>query len=196
MFLEFKRYLESKIEISDAQFHELENLLVYRFVKKGEVLLQPGETYSSGYFVMKGLLRSYIVHNGKEHIMQFAPENWWIGDNNGIIKPEPALFFIDAIEDSRVASYDHEFINNMVRIIPQSFSMKQSLQQNAFRSLQHRIIHLLSASAEERYSFFLSKYPNLANRLPQKMIASYLGIAPQSLSRVRANKQAKTMLNK
>jgi CRP-like cAMP-binding protein len=186
MFREFRNYLESKIDITDDQFCQIEKLLSYKYVKRGELLLEPGQMALYGYFVMKGCLRSYIIDREKEHVMQFAPENWWIGDNNGIIRVEPALFYIDAIEDSRVAVYDHAFMDNLVIIAPQALLMKQNLQQNAFRSLQHRIMSMLSASAEERYINFITKYPVLAKRLPQKMIASYLGLAPQSLSRVRA----------
>lgn len=186
MFKEFRNYLENKIEISDSQFEEIEKLLIFRYVKRGEILLEPGEMALHSYFVMSGCLRSYIIEKGKEHIMQFAPENSWIGDNNSIIRVEPAMFYIDAVEDSSIILYDHEFIDTLIQIVPQANYMRQIVEQNAFRNLQLRVIHLLSASAEERYSNFLHKFPVLAKRIPQKMIASYLGLAPQSLSRVRA----------
>jgi CRP-like cAMP-binding protein len=187
MYGDFRKYLQSKIEISDAQFMEIEKLLNYKFVKRGEILLRPGEICLCGFFVMKGCLRSYVIRNSKEHIMHFAPENWWIGDNNGIIKPEPAMFYIDAVEDSSLVVYDHDFINHLGDIVPTMNEFHRTLQQNSFRSLQKRIVHLLSATAEERYLYFIEKYPNLAARLPQRMIASFLGMAPQSLSRVRSN---------
>jgi len=188
MFDPFRIYLENKAKITSEQFAKLAERLTYRQAKHGEVLIKPGEPCTFGMFVMSGCLRSYTVDRGKEHILQFAPENWWIGDNYGIIRPdEPARFSIDAVEDSKIALFDHTFMDSMIKMAPSAAEMKLNLEQNAFRALQLRIVQLLSATAEERYTFFISKYPQLATRLPQRMIASYLGMAPQSLSRVRSH---------
>jgi len=185
MFKEFREYLKSKIEISDEQLAAVEKLLKYKTVRHGEILLKPGDTCQHGMFVMDGCLRSFLIMDGKEHIMHFAPENWWIGDNHCFDKTDTAMFFIDAVEDSKVALFEHDFLHKLELIVPNSFKFTQTLRKNSFRSMQNRIINMLASTAEERYNLFINNYPNLASRLPQRMVASYLGIAPQSLSRIR-----------
>src|SRR5579872_6660183 len=96
-----KSYLKGKINFSDNQFEEVKQLFVAKTVAKGKALLQAGEICQHSFFVVKGCLRSYVIDKeGKEHIIQFAPENWWISDLNSLNRQEPSMFFIDAIEDS------------------------------------------------------------------------------------------------
>lgn len=143
-------------------------------VKKGQIIQRKGELNSKVYVVDSGLLRSYFIdEKGKEHIFMFAPEGWIIADNAS--PDEPCDLFIDALENSilvrkekRIIS-DHE-ANKMVKRL---------------KVLQRRIIMLLSAPAVERYEHFISTYPDIVQRVPQKMIASYLGITPQALSNLR-----------
>jgi len=189
MLEEFRKYLELRIDISESGFEEIKKNLVLKKVAKHEVLLKSGETCHRGYFVLKGCLRSYCISNGVEFVMQFAPENWWIGDKNTLTKPESALLNIDAIEESWVIQFNHDFLDKMERIVPESRYMMQDLQQNSYRALQKRVINLLSVDAEERYLHFIKAYPGLVNRVPLQMIASYLGVTPQTLSRVRAKHQ-------
>ncbi len=184
----FRKYLEFRIEVSESEFKEIVKLLELKKVLKGEKLLHSGETCVHGYFVLKGCLRSYCISNGKEYMMQFAPEDWWIGDKNMLTKPDISMVSIDAIEDSWVLQFDCDFYDNMEKIVPPFRYMMQELQQNNYRSLQKRIMTLISVSAEERYLLFVKTYPSLINRIPLQMIASYLGITPQSLSRVRSKK--------
>ena len=186
MFEEFRKYLESRINISESSFDEIQKILILKKVAKHEILLKSGEICHRGYFVLKGCLRSYCIYEGKEFVMQFAPENWWIGDKNTLTKPESALLNIDAIEDSLVLQFNHDFLDKMERIVPESRFMMQDLQQNSYRALQNRIITLLCERAEDRYARFLKNYPVLVNRVPLQMIASFLGVTPQTLSRVRA----------
>jgi len=122
---------------------------------------------------------------GKEHILEFAPEKWLLLDRASFYFDEPSEFFIDAIEPTTVAVLDEEFINIMSEISPQFRKYNERILQNHIRHLQKRIDQLVGASAEERYLHFLKNYPNLTLRAPQWMIASYLGITPESLSRVR-----------
>lgn len=158
-----------------------------KFVKKGVFLLQPGEMTNTAFYVEKGCLRSYVIdNNGKEHIYQFAPEDWLISDEEALLDKKPAILFIDTIEDSviKIVSLKEMRSNLDLDTAIHSFNRMEK-KVNAFR---RRIIQLLSATAEERYSTFIKTYPNLTNRVPQKMIASYLGITPESLSRIRKNR--------
>lgn len=155
-------------------------------VNKGSILLRQGEICSDVFFVSSGLLRSYTVDDGgKEHILQFSPENWWIADRNSFFYGEPSLFFVDAVEDSRVVLLNHDFETRMQDLVPGYSRFNTRALHNAIRFMQRRINLLLSADAEERYLDFISLYPNVTLRVPQWMIASYLGITPESLSRVR-----------
>lgn len=149
-------------------------------VKKGQILQKAKDLYSKVYLVESGLLRSYSIdENGKEHIFMFAPENWLIGD--GVSKDEPCQLFIDVLEDSVIIPIDK---NNEVL-----FDFKKLIKRVSV--LQNRIIKLMSATAIERYEDFLNTYPDIVQRVSQKMIASYLGITPEALSTVKRNRLKK-----
>lgn len=143
-------------------------------IKKGQILQRKGDTNTKVYQVESGLLRSYSIdEKGKEHIYMFAPEDWLMADN--VPADLPADLFIDAIEDTVVIAGAKDFDkgHNTVKLIKR------------IGALQKRVIMLMSASAAERYEHFLKTYPQITQRVPQRMIASYLGITPETLSRVR-----------
>lgn len=142
-------------------------------IKKGTIVEVAGESIPKLYEVEKGLLRSYTIDNkGKEHIFLFAPEGWFIADN---IIDGPSELFIDALEDSEVIVMEKgRIIEDHLDKISKRFSV-----------LQRRITMLMSSSAIERYEHFLETYPQIVQRVPQRMIASYLGITPEALSKVR-----------
>jgi CRP-like cAMP-binding protein len=157
--------------------------------KKGDLLLQQGDLVNHFFYVLNGCLRSYIIDSrGKEHVVQFAPEDWIIADGGALFNSTPAQFNIDALENSTVRVVKISYKNNLSSDV--NIDMNQKLLKRMI-VLQKRIIQLLSATAEERYDDFNNTYPNLAKRLSQKMIASYLGITPESLSRVRKERVAK-----
>lgn len=156
------------------------------FVKKGEVLLKSGSRGGDAFYVVSGCLRSYITDSkGKEHIYLFAPEDWIISDLEFNKTRGSAILNIDAVEDSEVKRISISLFTT----IPDSDRplVEEALNKlhNRIYSLQKRVIELLSYSAEERYAEFIKTYPNLHSRVPLKMIASYLGVTPESLSRVR-----------
>jgi CRP-like cAMP-binding protein len=144
-------------------------------VTKGQVLQRSGELNTKVFTVKSGLLRSYSIDNkGKEHIYMFAPENWIITDNCDI--NIPCDLIIEAIEDSIIIVAEKD-------ILKQNPELK--LLFNRLAVLQKRVIMLMSSSAVERYQHFVETYPDIIQRVPQKMIASYLGITPEALSRIR-----------
>jgi CRP-like cAMP-binding protein len=143
-------------------------------VKKGEFLQRGGEMSTSVFYVKSGLLRSYTIDTkGKEHIFMFGSEGWIVADN--VAQGEKGELFIDALEDSIVIPISKGDL-------PQSDSRKLYKRIGV---LQKRIIMLMSAPAIDRYNHFLEIYPEIVQRVPQKMIASYLGITPQALSTLR-----------
>ena len=186
MLEELKKYIANKISITDEQFESISSALVSRKIKKDTLLLKQGDVCSQVFFTSKGLLRAYTLDNaGKEHIIQFGPEDSWIADRNSFYFHEPSMFYVDAIEDSDVIYVGQEFYSKAEKIIPGFSNFTVMALHNSIRFMQRRINLLLSATAEQRYIDFIELYPNLTLRVPQWMIASYLGITPESLSRVR-----------
>ncbi|SEL12753.1 Crp/Fnr family transcriptional regulator [Olivibacter domesticus] len=182
----FQQYLQKHTPINVNQFEILRKNLISKSLKKGKVLLNEGEKTNVSYFVSKGLLRAYTLDlNGKEHIIQFAPEDWWIGDRNSVYFNEPAVFNIDVLEDAEVVVITKAFMEQALDICPDFGKYNIYLLHNSIRHMQNRINKLLAATAEERYLDFIKLYPDLTLRIPQMMIASYLGVTPESLSRVR-----------
>ena len=183
---EFKTYLQKRVAITDDQFSLISDKLKVKTFDKNEMILMSGEVSSQGYFVLSGLLRSYSIDSkGKAHVIQFAPEQWWLSERNGMFFNEPSEFFIDAIEPTKAVSMPKDFINEAALHVPCMNDLNSTMLNNSIRFMQRRINMLLSATAEERYLNFIQLYPNLTLRVPQWMIASYLGITPESLSRVR-----------
>ena len=147
-------------------------------IQKGSIIQRSGELNTKVYLVKKGLLRSYAIDkNGKENIFMFAPEGWLIADSYG---PDvPATLYIDAIEDS------------IVKVLPKDLEREKSNLASITRrmaALQTRILMLISSNALERYDHFVKLYPDITNRVPQKMIASYLGVTPESLSAAKSKR--------
>lgn len=183
----FSQYLSNILGVSQDFIQSCDdNLIKKLYVKKGEILLREGELCKEGFFVEKGLLRMYsISKNAKEHIIQFAPENWLVTDRSSVFFNEVSDYYIDAIEDSEIISLNRDFFNHLQKNNPEIWANHAKLLHNHARSLQKRINLLLGATAEERYLDFMKIYPNILQRVPLWMVASYLGITPESLSRVR-----------
>jgi CRP-like cAMP-binding protein len=182
----FTNYLKTKANLAEPEFQLLIKKVEIKNIEKGEVLLRPGEICQHSFFVENGLLRSYTIdQSGKEHILQFGSENWIVSDRSSAFFSEPSDLFIDAIEDTQVVLISSDFINEASEISVSFRNYNQIALQNHIRHQQKRINLLLSATAETRYMNFIKLYPDLTLRIPQWMIASYLGITPESLSRVR-----------
>jgi CRP-like cAMP-binding protein len=171
---------------ANPSFAELFANLKRKEVKKGTVLLAPGDHARYAYYVTKGCLRSYVTNPaGKVHILQFAPEGWYISDMNSLLNNQEALVHIDAIEDSEFLVFDKSLLK-LTEEMPHEVIIKQfKALQNNIIATNKRLIHLLSSTAEERYLDFTNTYPALAKRLPLKHIAAYLGISPEFVSRIR-----------
>lgn len=186
MLNKFQSYLQQRLNLTDEQALLAVEALKTKQFKKGEMLLKAGDLKSDTYFVNSGLLRCFSLdEKGKEHIIQFAPENWMITDRDSSVFNVSSSFYIEAIEDTEVVIVKQDFFSSIQHIVPEILELNILMLHNAIRFMQKRINMLLSATAEERYLNFIMLYPNLTIRVPQWMIASYLGITPESLSRVR-----------
>ncbi len=189
-------YLSETLEVPRQAVSECSVHYLTKKIKKGDFLLREGEVCNGTYFVNKGLLRMYSIDkNGKEHVIQFAPERWLISDRSSQFFGDKSSYFIDAVEETEVITLKNEFFKNLHEHFPATVENNDMLLHRHIRSLQNRINSLLSDTAEERYLAFIKMYPDLMLRVPQWMVASYLGITPESLSRVRkelARKNFKT----
>jgi len=186
MSYNFKRYLIENAGVTESQFEHLEKKIQKRTIGENEVLLHKGQVCKNFFYVEKGLLRFYSVDKkDNEHILEFAPEKWFLVDRASFYFDEPSEFYIDAIEQTTIAVLNEQFVNIASEISPQFRKYNERILQNHIRHLQKRIDQLIGTSAEERYLDFFKKYPELMLRVPQWMIASFLGVTPESLSRIR-----------
>lgn len=182
----FDKHLSEILEVPENSINLCSEYYKIKRFKKGEMLLKEGEISDDRYFVEKGLLRMFSIDKlGKEHVIQFAPEGWIISDSTSQMLNEKSRFYIEAIEDSEVVLMPDNFFVKLSEFYPQVAQKNQVLMFNHIKNLQNRVNALISTTAEERYMDFLKKYPSIMLRVPQWMVASYLGITPESLSRVR-----------
>jgi CRP-like cAMP-binding protein len=180
-------YLLRLAPISGEELALMKDLFIVRTVSAGDFLQRAGEPAQFGMFVTRGCLRSYVIDGkGVERIVQFAPEEWWLSDAESMSTGKPSAYFVDAIEDSEVLLLTLAAHQQLLEQVPgYGTSLRTGLQRHA-AAKDKRIVTTLTRSAEERYQEFLETYPSIALRVPQWMLASYLGISPETVSRIRA----------
>ena len=183
-----RSYLEARASFTDEEFAFVRERFIPTTLPAGEFLQRAGDVPRHGAFVATGCLRSYVIDaNGKEHIIQFAPETWWLADAPSLMKGAPSQYFFDAVEDSELLLIDPPSQQLLLDHVPgYAAAFRTGLQKHSAAKDQ-RIVTTLTTTAEERYLEFIARYPSLAQRVPQWMMASYLGVSPETVSRVRKN---------
>lgn len=172
--------------MTDDEFDQLKEFYSFKSIEHNTFLLRAGELSRYAFFVESGLLQSFALdEKGGEHIIQFAPENWIISDRSSQYFDEPSDYYIKAIEPSVIVFLNPQFIEQASSMSATFTCFVESSLQRNVHVQQKRITSLLAMTAKERYLSFIEMYPSLLLRVPQWMIASYLGITPESLSRVR-----------
>ena len=180
------------IELTPEEVRYFVSLLKHKKIRKRQYLVQEGDIARYEYFVNEGCLRTFHTDDkGMEHNVQFSIEDWWTGDMYSFLTQTPGKYNIIAIEDSDLSCIDSESQELLYTKVPKFERFFRHLLQNAFIALQERILSNMSESAEERYLNFRNKYSSMDKRIPQNQIASFLGITPESLSRVRKQLMAK-----
>jgi CRP-like cAMP-binding protein len=186
MFEIFKEYISQKTTLTEAEYAKIEAVCIYKKLRKRQYLLQEGDVWKYNAFITKGLVRFYSVdESGRENIVSFAKENWWTGDRASLLTGEPSKNNIDAIEDTELILITKTNFDRLCQEIPALNDMVNAIINKSFISSQNRIHSAIAFTAEQKYLDFVQKYPDLSLRAPQAMIASYLGITPETLSRVR-----------
>src|SRR5688572_10554949 len=185
MFELLKKKTNSITEIKEEEFSYFKSLFAPKKLRKRHYLLQEGDVCVYQAFVEKGLLRSYTVdEKDNEHILQFASEGWWMADLSSYLNGEPSHFNIDALEDSELLLLSKSSWEQAMEKIPALEHYFRIILQNHLVATQKRLLQSLAETAEEKYNRFLKTYTECLQRMPQHMIASYLGITRETLSRV------------
>ena len=180
--------ISSILSINEQEFSYCKSLFLPKKLGKRQYFLQEGDICKYQLFVEKGMLRSYTVdEKGTEHILQFASEGWWMADLSSYVTGEPSVFNIETLEDSDVLLLSKSSWEDLMLTIPKFEHYFRILIQNHLISTQKRLLQSLAESAEEKYLKFIRLYPQCVQRVPQHMIASYLGISRETLSRLRKN---------
>ena len=182
----FRNYLTSKAAFTDAELEQLEALAIVKKLKRREHLLRKGDVCRYMAFVVSGSMRLYRTDKeAEEHILRFAIENWWITDPESFRTGLPAQGAIDALEDTQVLLWSKENWELVKREAPAFNALEDQLAGQYLAAQVNRLYTAISQSAEERYQEFVKAFPDFYQRIPLHMIASYLGVSRETLSRIR-----------
>ena len=182
----FEQYLKEKGGLTLPELDAVEKVSTFKKIRKNQYLLEKGDHSNFMGFVAKGSFRLFRVgEDGQEHIMRFAIENWWISDFTSFMNGQPSACYIEALEDSELILLTKANWETLLETVPNFKRMVDSLSAKNFEAHQNRIFSNISESAETRYENFVNQFPSIYNRIPLYMIASFLGLTRETLSRIR-----------
>jgi CRP-like cAMP-binding protein len=192
MFELLLQSIREKISISKEEFDFSKTLFIPKKLRKRQYLLQEGDVCRYTAFVEKGMLRTFTVdEKGNEPILQFSMEGWWIADLYSFLTEEPSIYNMEALEDCELLLISKTNWEILLEKVPAFERYFRLLIQNNLIATQRRLMSSLSESAEEKYTKLINNFPGCIQRVPQHMIASYLGITPETLSRIRGQMAAR-----
>ena len=185
MITTFRAHIEAHVSLSDNEFELVSSRLVPKSYRKHQFMVQRGDPVLNDHWLVKGLAKAYFLdENGKEHVLQFAIEDWWITDYQAYFNRSPAQIWVECLEPTQVlclSETDRNDLSNRIHAMANFFRIKGN---RGYVALQQRIMSLLHAPAQERYQEFLDKYPKLVQRMSKTHLAAYLGVSRETLSRL------------
>ncbi|MFT3701147.1 MAG: Crp/Fnr family transcriptional regulator [Agriterribacter sp.] len=180
-----RKHIEQVTPVSDEEFEYIKTFFTLKRVRKNQYLINEGDEAKHEFLVLSGIYKVfYVDEEGKEYIVQFAQQNWWMSDYSSFFKQKTASMFIECIEDGEVlfsTLYAREKLSEDLHKMEHFFRVKLT---NGYVALQQRIKLLLSSTPQQRYEAFSNQYPDLMQRIPKKLIAEYLGVSRETLSRL------------
>jgi CRP-like cAMP-binding protein len=188
MFEALFKYINSyaSTQLSESEFELIKSAFTPKKLKRKQFFLQEGDICKSFAFIVKGAMRQYLVDDkGAEHIVHLSIENWWVGDRESWVMLSPSVYYIDAWEDTELLLITRADTLKLALQFPTFNELLLRLDERNNIATQKRITSSISLTAEKRYANFISSHPDLLQRFPQHIIASYLGITKDTLSRVR-----------
>lgn len=188
MYQQLKESFQEHISLSEEEWEFCKNEFRPKRMLKRQFLLQEGDICRELAFVEKGALCSYSVDSkGNQHVIRFAFEGWWIADLQSFFTNNPSTFNIEVLEDSELLMLDRKNHDKLLGEIPAYERYHRIIVQNAYVALQKRVENALGLTAEEKYARLIQHNPEFMNRVPLNLVASYLGMSPETLSRVRGS---------
>ena len=183
---ELLNYFKNTISISPEIENKLNEIIIERHLVKGEQILADNSLKKEHIFIVSGCLRSFFkTEDGKEHTIQFAIKNWWISDYTTLYTDNKSVVSIESLTHSKVIIIDNSKVEKFYQEFPQFELIQRKNFEKRISALQKRIVHLLALTAAEKYNQFIEDYTEFEKIIPNYQIASYIGITPQSLSRIR-----------
>ncbi|NOT76786.1 MAG: Crp/Fnr family transcriptional regulator [Cyclobacteriaceae bacterium] len=181
------KYIRKYVDLSSQEEILLQSKLIHRKYLKNQFIVQQGDICKVESFVISGCVRTfYADNNGIEHVVMFAIENWWTGDLGSYISQTPANYNVQCLENTEVIQFSYDNLEFLYKEIPRLERFFRIIIQKAFVASEGRIVRNFSFTAKEKYLQFRKMYPEIEQRVPQYMIASYLGITKEFLSKIRS----------
>jgi CRP-like cAMP-binding protein len=187
MSFELRQHIEKIVKLTDEEFKYVLSHFTVKKLKKHQFVIQEGDNVFNSYFVIKGLLKAYFYDSKEKlHILQFAMENWWITDYPAYFQQGQATINIDCLENVELLSLSYENREKLCSELHKMEHYFRKIANSGYIAIQKRVVALLSNNAQERYDQLLQQYPLLFQRVPKSLIASYLGVTRETLSRLKS----------
>ncbi len=187
MFENLVRHIQKFVALNEEEQIILRSYLKFESIKKKQYLLQEGQICHANWFIAKGCLRSYTLkENGNKQMVQFAIEDWWLTDYFSFEQKKQSKLFIQTVEDCELISIDDRTSEELFAKIPQLERYFRLILQKSYAASLMRLQYMFNLSPEERFHHFNKNFPAFIQRVPQYMLASYLGFTPEFLSKIRA----------
>lgn len=186
MYEDFETYMTAQASFTAAELKLMRSLTTEKKLRRRQFLLQEGEVCRHKIFVTKGLLKAYLLKDdGMEYIMRFSPENTWAIDHESFNNQTPSKYYIEALEDTEVILLNYDNTRQLLETIPAFRMLNDKLKALSLDASQQRILSNISYTSEEKYQDFIASFPDVFRRVPLHMVASYLGVSRETLSRIR-----------